>query len=122
MTSPPSARASGSCPASAPASCRWTTASWLPGLAFLEPLPDAQDRPQPGIDRASELAPDELVGLEGVAAPLGVADDDPCREADEHRRRDLAGVRALQLVMDVLGPDTDVGIRRRRARRARRPG
>ena len=33
------------------------------------------------------------------------------READEHRRGDLAGVRALQLVMDVLGPDPDVRVR-----------
>ena len=51
---------------------------------------------------------DQLVGLARVAPALGVPDDDPGRQADEHRRGDLAGVRARELVMDVLGADADV--------------
>ncbi len=57
-----------------------------PGLALGELLADAQDRAQPGVDGAAELPADQLVGLAGVAAPLGVADDDPRREPDQHRR------------------------------------
>ena len=50
-------------------------------LALGELLADAHDRSQPGLDRPAQLAPDELVGLAGVASPLGVADDDPGRQA-----------------------------------------
>ena len=32
-----------------------------------------------------------------------MADDDPARKADQHRRADLAGIGAAQLVMDILG-------------------
>ena len=68
------------------------------------------------------LRPMSVVGLAGVAASFRVADDDPRRQADQHRRGDLARVGAGQLVMDVLGPDA----RRRRptspGRRGRRPG
>ena len=60
---------------------------------------------RPASSARRELAADQLVGLAGVAAPLGVADDDPRREPGQHRRRDLAGVGARQLVMDVLGAD-----------------
>ena len=65
---------------------------------------------RPASTARRELAADQLVGLAGVAPALGVADDDPVREAGEHRRRDLAGVRALELVMDVLGADPDVRV------------
>ena len=80
-------------------------------LALGELLADAQDRAQARLDRAGELPADQLVGLARVAPPLGVADDDPVREAGQHRRRDLAGVGALELVMDVLGADPDIGVR-----------
>ena len=62
------------------------------------------------LGRAS--SPISCVRLAGVAAALGVADDDPGREALEHRRGDLPGERAGELVMDVLGAD-----RRRPGRR-----
>ena len=52
-----------------------------------------------------------------VAAPLRVADDDPVGQPDEHRRGDLAGVGALQLVVDVLGADADAGSDSARASR-----
>ena len=79
-------------------------------LAVGELLADAQDRSKPRVECPGDLPGDERVGLAGVPPPLGVADDHPGREADEHRRGDLAGVRAGQLVMDVLGADGDVGI------------
>ena len=47
------------------------------GLALVELLADAHDRPEAGLDRPAQLATDELVGLAGVAAPLRVADDHP---------------------------------------------
>ena len=81
-------------------------------LALGELLADAQDRPQAGVHRPAELASDQRVGLAGVAAPLRVADDHPVGQADQHRRADLAGVGALQLVMDVLGADAHVRHRR----------
>ena len=97
-----------------------------PGLPFGELFADAQDRPQPGVPRPVELAGDDLVRLAVIAAPLGVADDHPRREAHEHRGAHLAGVRSRQLVMDVLGTDgdprpgervADIGERRRTAGR-----
>ena len=88
-----------------------TTVIRAAGLALRELLADAQDRPQARVERPAELAADQLVGLARVASPLGVADDDPGREPDQHRRRDLAGVRAGQLVVDVLGADADVRVR-----------
>ncbi len=80
------------------------------GFALGELLADAQDRAQAGIDRPAELAADERIGLAGVAPPFGVADDDPRREPGQHRCRDLAGVGALEFVVDVLGADRDVRI------------
>ena len=61
----------------------------------------------PGLDGPPQPAADQLVGLAGIPTALGVADDDPGREAGEHRRRDLAGVRALELVVDGLRADRD---------------
>ena len=91
-----------------------------PGLALGELLADAQDRPQARLARPDELAADELVGLAGVAPPLGVADDDPRRQADEHRGAHLAGVRPGGLVVDVLGADGDAGPGERVADRGER--
>ena len=83
----------------------------LPRLALGELLTDAEDRTEAGFEDARELPADQLVALGEVAATLGVADDDPVGEPDQHGRRDLAGVGALQLVVDVLRPDLDVGVR-----------
>ena len=83
------------------------------GVTLLRALADAQDRPQARVGRPAELLADALVRLAEVAPPLRVADDDPAREADEHRGGDLAGVRAGRLVVDVLGADPDIGIRAR---------
>ena len=69
-----------------------TTSPGAPGLALGELLADAQDRAQAGLDRPAELAADQLVGLAGVAAPLGVADDDPRREARRASAREISPV------------------------------
>ena len=82
-------------------------------LAVGQLLADAQDRSKPSVECPGDLPGDQRVGLAGVPPALGMADDHPGREADQHRRRDLAGVRPGQLVMDVLGTDRDVGIRLR---------
>ena len=66
---------------SAPRSCASTTSRCPARPRGRELLADAQDRPQAGLDRPAELAADQLVGLAGVPAALGVADDDPRREA-----------------------------------------
>ena len=87
------------------------------GLAIGEQLADAQDGPQARRDRPSQLLADQLVRFLSVAAALGVAEDDPRGQAVEHRGRDLARVRAGQLVVDVLGPDGDVLARERVAYR-----
>ena len=62
----------------------------------------------PASTARAKLPGDPLVGLGVVAAPLAVADDDPAREPVEHRRADVAGERAGDLVVDVLGADGDV--------------
>ena len=122
MTRPASASRAGSCSPSAPRQLATDDGILVAGLALAELLADAQDRAQPGLDRPAELAADQLVGLAGVAPPLRVADDDPRREPDEHRGRDLAGVGALELVMDVLGADRRRRDRSRPARRGPRRG
>ena len=86
-------------------------------LPLLELLADAQDRPQPRVDRARELGRDDLVRFARVAPPLRMADDHPGRESREHRGADLARVRARQLVVDVLRSDGHVLARERVAHR-----
>ena len=81
-------------------------------VAIGQLLADTQDRTEAGLDRPSELAPDPLVGLAMIAAALRVAHDDPACQVDEHRRGDVTGVCASQLVMDVLGANGDVRIGR----------
>ena len=51
------------------------------GLALVELLADAQDRPQADLGAAQQLAADERVGLALVAAALRVADDRPGGQA-----------------------------------------
>jgi hypothetical protein len=57
-----------------------------------------------------ELATDQLVRLSRIAAPLGMADDDPRGEPCKHGRGDLTREGTLELVVDVLGPDADVRV------------
>ena len=79
----------------------------VPRLAVGQDLTDTQDRAQACVHGAAELAPDQLVGFARVTAALGVADDHPCGEPGQHGSRRLAGVRALELVVDRLGADRD---------------
>jgi hypothetical protein len=57
---------------------------------------------------AQELASDQLIGLALVPSALGVPDDAPVGQPDEHLCRHLAGVRAAALGMDVLRADLDI--------------
>ena len=109
MTSRRRRRGAGSCPSSAPRSCASTTSVARPASRSASCSPTHRIGRRPASSARPSLRADQLVGLAGVAPPLGVADDDPGREARQHRRGDLARVRAGQLVMDVLGTDADVG-------------
>ena len=111
MTRPASRSAAGSCPVRAPVSWRRTTSTWRPASRSPSCSPTHRIGRRPASMARADLAADDLVGLRGIATALGVADDDPVGEPDQHRRRDLARVRALELVMDVLGADPDVRIR-----------
>ena len=73
-------------------------------------LPDAEDRAQPGLDRARELARDTGVVVALVATHLGVPDDRSRGEALEQRGRELSRVRAAPLPVDVLRVDADVAV------------
>ena len=72
-------------------------------------LADAEDRPEPGAERPSQLLPDQGVGLARVAPALRVTEDHPGGEPVEHGRGGLTGVGAGELVVEVLGPDLDPG-------------
>ena len=76
-----------------------------PGFSLREGLADAQDRAQIVLAAADELAADDRVGLTLISTALGVTDDGPRREARDHGRRDLTGVGATGLRVDVLGAD-----------------
>ena len=94
-------------------SCSWcgsSTASLaaedvlgLARLALLVRLADARDHAQAGLERRRGPPGDRLVGLAEVLPPLGVADERAGdAELEQHRRRDLAGVRALAAPVHVL--------------------
>ena len=69
---------------------------------------------QAGVERGGHLQRERLVGLAEVLAALGVAEHDAVDvELGEHRRRDLAGVGALGLVVHVLRVDLDARAARR---------
>jgi hypothetical protein len=82
-------------------------------LAIGELLTDAQDRPQPELGAAQDLPADQLVVLVLVAPPLAVPDDAPARQVGDHRRRDLARVRAERFGVDVLYADGNTGVGKR---------
>ena len=75
-------------------------------LALLLGLADAQHRQQPGVERGRHLLGQRPVGLAEQLAPLGVPEDHAVHaDLGQHRRRDLAGERALVRVVHVLGED-----------------
>ena len=83
-------------------------------LALLEALAAAQDHAEAGGERGGRLGRDKLVALAEDGAALRVAEQDPLEPGvDELRRRDLAGVGAVALVVQVLGRDLDLGAQRR---------
>ena len=97
----------------------------LARLALGLGLADARDHVEAGSSAAVDAARHRLVGLAEVLPALGVADDravDP--ELDQHRRRDLAGERALACPVAVLREHPDVrareGLHRLRERDVRR--
>ncbi len=112
-------RAPGSMPASEPRICVSTTSFARPASRSASCSPTQTIGRSPASRARAIFLAIKCVVLAGVPPPLGVADDDPRREAYEHRRGDLPGERAGQLVMHVLGADSDVG-RRPPARRERR--
>src|SRR3954454_13562879 len=72
-------------------------------VALLLRLADARDDAEPGIERSLGAPRNSRIRLAEVLAPLGVADQRAGdAEAEQHRRRDLACVRALVLPVDVL--------------------
>ena len=67
----------------------------------------------PAAIAAIDLAIDDRVGLAEQTAPLGVADDHVLGAGFlDHRRRDLAGERALALPVEILRGDADVRVAR----------
>ncbi len=97
-----------SLPARAPLSWVLTTSMARPASRSSSSSPTQRIGPEAGGQGAGQLLADELVGFLLIAAALGVADDDPGRQAAEHRGGDLAGIRPALLVVNVLCPDEDV--------------
>lgn len=96
------------------------------GVALLARLAHADDRRQSRRDRGPGLGLDHLVGFTVVRAPFRMTDDDVARaDVGQHRRREVAGMRAVGGGMAVLPADLDgradgrdgkdIGQRRRRA-------
>src|SRR6185503_12536500 len=84
----------------------------LIGIALRLVFADAQDRLEAGPQSSGDLARQGLVALAEVLAPLGVAEDDAVdAELEQHRRRHLAGERALRLLVHVLGGDPHATLR-----------
>ncbi len=84
------------------------------GLALLLGLADAQDRHEAGRERRRDLQLERPVGLAEQLAPLGVAEDHAVdADLDQHRRRHLAGERALGRLVHVLRVDLDPRAARR---------
>src|SRR2546426_9377692 len=79
-------------------------------LALRQRLADAHDGDEPRGEAGVQAAVHALVALAEVLPALGVPDDD-VRAAGlaQHGDRDLAGVGAFGLPVDVLARETDVG-------------
>src|SRR5437899_4123070 len=84
-------------------------------LALRQRLADAHDRDEARREAGVQAAVHALVALAEVLPALGVPDDD-MRAAGlaQHGDRDLAGVGAFGLPVDVLARETDVGAGARR--------
>ncbi len=86
--------ASGSWSGSAPTKLVVDDRVLLAALAFGRAARQRTGRRNPASTAWRSFPLHQVVGLGSVALLLGVSDDDPGREADEHRRGDLAGVGA----------------------------
>ena len=76
------------------------------GLALLERLADARDHAEPGIERRARAPGHHLVRLAELLPALRVADERTLYpQLEQHLGRDLAGVGAASLPVDVLGVD-----------------
>ena len=93
-----------------PPSWRSTTSTGPTSFALGELLADAEDRAEAGLDRPGELAGRSArPSRRGRGGAREWPTITQFGEPDEHRRRDVAGVGAGELVVDVLGADPDVG-------------
>ena len=91
------------------------------GVALLLRLADAGDDAEARLERRLRASRDARVGLAEVLPPLRVADDRAVdAELEQHRRRDLAGVRALGLPVHVLRVRREAGLDARVQRGVRR--
>ena len=109
--SPPPARRVSA--ASAP-SWRSSTCSVAPSRRSASLSPTARITAQAGRMRRGQLLGQSRVGLVEVLAPLGVAEQHAVdAEVEQHRRRDLAGERALGRLVHVLGEHSPEPIPRR---------
>ena len=80
----------------------------LLALALLLELADAGDHEHAGLEGGGRAPRDRLVGLAEALPSLGVADDRAVHaELFQHRRGDLAGVRAVRIPVHVLRRDSD---------------
>ena len=86
----------------------------LARLALGLGLADARDHVEPGLERGLGAKAHRLVRLAEELPPLGVPDDRTGHaELEQHRRRDLARERPLELPVDVLRVDPNAAVRRR---------
>ena len=86
----------------------------LARLALLLALAHARITSRPACRAAASFSASACVGLAEVLAPLGVAQQHAVHaQVGQHRRRDLAGERALRRLVHVLRVDPKRGARRR---------
>ena len=81
----------------------------LAGGVLRGALSDAEDRPEPGLDRARELLRDTRVVVALIPPDLGVSDDRTRGEVHEHGGRDLRGEGAALGPVKVLRVHRDRG-------------
>ncbi len=93
----------------APASWLRTTDSAAPASRSARVSPTHRIGRRSCSRQRMSLRPTMRVGLTLISTALGVTDDGPRREARDHGRRDLTGVGATGLRVDVLGADGHAG-------------
>ena len=80
----------------------------MPAVALVKRFTDTHDHAQPRRQRGFGLGAHDGVGLAMIAATLAVSDDDKARtDVGQHRRRDIAGMRAFDGGVAILPPDAD---------------